>query len=87
MKEDETILNCSNLDGGNYWDIYSTQKKVVSRLLKLSSFTNRSDVIFKDKKLGVRGRLPYQSIRFYEFPQVSSINSSKEFKVEESGNP
>jgi len=71
MKEDETILNCSNLDNPKYWNIYSTQKPIVTKLLHNPSFKKIEDVIFNGKKIGVKGILPYKSItvnkRYYSF--------------------
>lgn len=62
MKEDETIFNCSNLDNHGYWQVYSTQRKMVTKLLRCPSFKKTEDITFKGKVIGVRGLLPYKSI-------------------------
>ena len=84
MKEDETIINCSNLENSRIWKVYSTQKKIVTKLLRCSSFKKVKDIIFKGKKIGVEGILPFNAITIRKMPH--SIMKS-ELKTDSEGAP
>lgn len=62
MKEDEIILNCSNLEGGEFWSIYSSKRSFTSKLRKNPYFVLKEEVYFNGKNIGIRGYLPFKAL-------------------------